>query len=109
MDSKNVQVRLEPPPARRWATSLLLPLIIRRVVEDFAAAFGVRHCRVWSYDLFIFIRRGGGSSAFLAEERSDFGSVVCAVLQRFWGLTRIDGAKNGCRIPAHALCEGAGG
>src|ERR1035441_9540860 len=27
------------PPARRWATSLLLPLIIRRVVKGFAAAF----------------------------------------------------------------------
>src|ERR1017187_10785211 len=27
MDSKNIQVRLEPLPARRWATSLLLPLI----------------------------------------------------------------------------------
>src|ERR1035441_2366940 len=35
------------------------------------------------------IRRGGNSSAFLAEERSAVVSVVCAVLHRFWGLTRI--------------------
>src|ERR1035441_6083689 len=36
----------------------------------------------------------GNSSAFLAEERSAVVSIVCPVLQRFWGLTRIGGAKN---------------
>jgi|ERR1017187_8571483 hypothetical protein len=34
-----------------------LPLIIRRRVKDFAAGSGVRHCRIWRYDL-LFVSTG---------------------------------------------------
>jgi hypothetical protein len=51
LDSKIIQVRLEPPPARRWRW-FASSLIIRGDVKDFAADYGVRHCSVWRYDLF---------------------------------------------------------
>src|ERR1035437_7909760 len=55
------------------------PLIIRGVVKIFGADFGVRHCRVWRYDLFIR-ERGvlGDTSLRLVDSVSTYhGGRAC--------------------------------